>query len=411
MAGRAHSPAAASETSTFEAEVMSKALFAAYTKAICKGEHEEAKALLQQLERLAHGVNSHVVGDLTAEALFTEMCYSSGRSDQGELARALAGLRRLGGNGGSSLAQRKCLSHALAWLRQSSIAAEDKHAADQYLSEAQAIEAMACTGEEEASRPGPRGLAVYPLFWSTLASSPGDEIGQLARLWEVAAKLLEQGDRPWFFDFCELIEKHFAEAEDPRARNAIAAVLFGVAAAKPDDRTSEIAIYDRLLGRFAPMLDAVALTMFNRALRHTEAKETLAAIEMYCRLIDTYGRVSDPLIRYQVAMALVNRGALIVGHGRPELALQDFNRVVVDFGRNEHPRMLRQRVIALHNKALALLELKRYSEGVSSVDELVRELAGSTDPEMIQVVASAMETRKMIEEADPVNAGTTGAPN
>ena len=106
----------------------------------------------------------------------------------------------------------------------------------------------------------------------------------------------------------------------------------------------------------------------------------MKAIAVYDDVIAGFGDATEPMLREQVARALLNKGAALAELDRFVEAIAGHDDIVARFGDATEPVLREQVARALLNKGGALGELDRFVEAIAGYDDVVARFGDATNP-------------------------------
>ena len=129
------------------------------------------------------------------------------------------------------------------------------------------------------------------------------------------------------------------------------------------------------------------------------------AIAAYDELARRFGEDTDPALREQVAMALVNKGIRLWHLDRRTDQIAVCDEIVARYGEESEPGMSEKVARALLGKSAALAALGRSEEAVRACEEIVRRYGSSKHKETRKLVKAA---RQGIAIGCAIPAGSAG---
>ncbi|RUP01032.1 MAG: hypothetical protein EKK34_31270 [Mycobacterium sp.] len=138
--------------------------------------------------------------------------------------------------------------------------------------------------------------------------------------------------------------------------------------------------------------EQVADIMVNSAIESSrDSGASIAIAAFYGEIIARFGKDIHPALRYQVAVALVNRGAEFIGLKQPEEAAADFERVVRDYAEGTELTIRQQVLKATLNRAIIRMDQEGMpQEALSEFLRIIAQYSSDRSPVMREGVARAM---------------------
>ena len=161
------------------------------------------------------------------------------------------------------------------------------------------------------------------------------------------------------------------------------------------------AAFDEVLCRFGSsempiLVGYVAMALVNRAAMLGQLGRREEALTACDEVARRFGQSGDPAFARWVAMAFVNKGMTLKALNRTEEALAAFDEVETRFGKSESSTLLDHVATALVEKGIALGSLDRPWEALSAFDTVVRQFKDSEDSDLLNQVAVALVNKGLI---------------
>ena len=121
-----------------------------------------------------------------------------------------------------------------------------------------------------------------------------------------------------------------------------------------------------------------------------EIGELAEALALYNRVISLFDKSTEPALREQVAMALVNSGLVLGQGGARQQEIGVYDDVVSRFGEATEPALREQVTKALVCKAIALIRQGDYQQGIEVCNDAAARLGEATEPTMRELVAMVL---------------------
>ena len=114
------------------------------------------------------------------------------------------------------------------------------------------------------------------------------------------------------------------------------------------------------------------------------------AIQVYDEVVRRFGDATEPVVREQVATALVNKGVTLGLLNRSEDEIQTYDEVLRRFGDATEPALREQVATALVNKGVTLGQLNRSEDEIRTYDEVLLRFGDAAEPVMREQAAKAL---------------------
>ena len=125
-------------------------------------------------------------------------------------------------------------------------------------------------------------------------------------------------------------------------------------------------------------------------------------IVAYDELIDRFGDAAEPLLREQVAEALLYKGITLGELDGPDAEIVAYDELIERFGEASEALLREQVAKALFYKGITLGELDRHDAEIAAYDELIERFGAATESVLSEAVNRARAAREQAgsDEAD-----------
>jgi len=207
------------------------------------------------------------------------------------------------------------------------------------------------------------------------------------------ALLREQPERALLL-LAELGELAHGPGAGDEQRTQLAVALHNscvVAEARGDERALQLLRAELALSRLASDTDVEVRAVVAGALRLSEWGRSEQSMKALDELIERCRGEADETQQEVLAVALINRAALLMMAGATRGAIQDLDELLARFNRAPGPQFRRQIAFALSNKGAALQLLNNEPGAAATLRELVARFARDPDPAIQNALATALE--------------------
>ena len=165
-------------------------------------------------------------------------------------------------------------------------------------------------------------------------------------------------------------------APEPTLGQHVAKAMVNKAVRQHHDRRA-IAIYDEVIERFTgtselEVQESVALALYNKGVVLVRSGRLSEAVKVYDEVVTAFAEAPELTLRELVVKSLVNKGLALSSESRITEAIESYDRVLTLLHGIDEPVAWEQSALALLSKARAFRDLGRWDEGNKALDELLQ---------------------------------------
>jgi len=194
------------------------------------------------------------------------------------------------------------------------------------------------------------------------------------------------------------IERDFADDPSEHVRRIVDIALYNEAAAlyRKERPIEAMDAYDRLIGRLEAdptqaSMELLSETLVNKAIAAQAVGNLDMELEVAAAVVARFGDSDNSVIRRQVAIALIGRGNALTLKGDLGSAIEAYDEVERRFARSGPPTEV---AVALVEKAALLAKVSRERDAARVCAQVVRRFGKSSDPELRRYVEQAQAIRR-----------------
>jgi tetratricopeptide (TPR) repeat protein len=201
------------------------------------------------------------------------------------------------------------------------------------------------------------------------------------------------------------IERDFADDPSERVRRIVDTALYKEAAAfyRTERPIEAIDSYDRLIGRLEAdptqaSEELLSEALVNKAITAEAIGNLDMALEADATVVARFGDSDNSAIRLQVAIALIGRGNALTLRGDLGGAIEAYEEIERRFATSGPPAEV---ALALVEKAALLAKTSREPDAVRVCAQVAKRYGKSSDPELRRYVEQAQAIERACLEGDP----------